>query len=101
STRADDDGAASATFLPGTGGDGWIGEYVVQAECGDQSVEASFSVTEGDGDAPESELTASPKSQSLSEFLDVAVDHRQAHSPVEEFTEALRRGSEPDDGQLP
>src|SRR5699024_1920893 len=69
----DDDGAASATFLPGTGGDGWIGEFVVQAVCGDQSVEASFSVTEGDGDAPESELTVSPKSQSLSEFLEGGV----------------------------
>src|SRR5699024_855640 len=33
----------------------------------------SFSVTEGDGDAPESELTVSPTSQSLSELLDGGV----------------------------
>src|SRR5699024_4000676 len=61
STRADDDGTSSSTWLPGNGDDGWIGEFVVQTESGDQSVEASISVNEGDGDAPKSELTVSPK----------------------------------------
>jgi LPXTG-motif cell wall-anchored protein len=97
STRADDDGAASATFLPGTGGDGWIGEFVVQAECGDQSVEASFSVTEGDGDAPESELTVSPKSQSLSEFLDGGVSLTMVNCHVDsDVTFRVSTSDDPD-----
>src|SRR5699024_5957545 len=97
STRADDDGAASATFLPGTGGDGWIGEFVVQAECGDQAVEASFSVTEGDGDAPESELTVSPKSQSLSEFLDGGVSLTMVNCHVDsDVTFRVSTSDDPD-----
>jgi hypothetical protein len=97
STRADDDGAASATFLPGTGGDGWIGEFVVQAECGDQSVEASFSVTEGDGDAPESELTVSPTSQSLSEFLDGGVSLTMVNCHVDsDVTFRVSTSDDPD-----
>jgi hypothetical protein len=97
STRADDDGAASATFLPGTGGDGWIGEFVVQAKCGDQSVEASFSVTEGDGDAPESELTVSPTSQSLSEFLDGGVSLTMVNCHVDsDVTFRVSTSDDPD-----
>lgn len=97
STRADDDGAASATFLPGTGGDGWIGEFVVQAECGDQSVEASFSVTEGDGDAPESELTVSPKSQSLSEFREGGVSLTMVNCHVDsDVTFRVSTSDDPD-----
>ncbi|WP_298418737.1 hypothetical protein [Brevibacterium sp.] len=97
STRADDDGAASTTFLPGTGGDGWIGEFVVQAECGDQSVEASFSVTEGDGDAPESELTVSPKSQSLSEFLEGGVSLTMVNCHVDsDVTFRVSTSDDPD-----
>src|SRR5699024_9554802 len=97
STRADDDGAASATCLRGTGGDGWIGEFVVQAECGDQSVEASFSVTEGDGDAPESELTVAPKSQSLSEFLEGGVSLTMVNCHVDsDVTFRVSTSDDPD-----
>lgn len=94
-TRTDDDGAASATFLPGTGGDGWIGEFVVQADCGDQSVEASFSVT--DGDAPASELTVTPKSQSLSEFLDGGVSLTMVNCHVDaDVTFRVATSDDPD-----
>lgn len=69
---AGEDAAGSTTFVPGTGGDDWIGDFVVTASCGDKSEETTFSVTdEGDADA---DLTVTPKTQKLQDFLDNGVN---------------------------
>lgn len=66
---AGEDAAGFTTFIPGTGGDGWVGDFVVTASCGDKSAETTFTVTDGDGDDANSDLTVSPKTQDLEEFL--------------------------------
>ncbi|WP_209325717.1 hypothetical protein [Brevibacterium renqingii] len=81
STRVDDQGGASAEFLPGTGADGWIGDFVVQADCGGHSAEAGFSVT--DGGIPEADLRVSPKWQPLADFLDGGVSMTMVNCHVD------------------
>ncbi|WP_210604645.1 LPXTG cell wall anchor domain-containing protein [Brevibacterium oceani] len=66
--KADEEGTSFMTFLPGTGGDAWIGDFVATATCGDQSADAPFSVTE-DGEGADADLSVTPKSQALSDFL--------------------------------
>ncbi|WP_181274435.1 LPXTG cell wall anchor domain-containing protein [Brevibacterium oceani] len=66
--KADEDGTSLMTFLPGTGGDAWVGDYFATATCGDQSADSPFSVTE-DGDNADADLSVTPKSQALSDFL--------------------------------
>lgn len=66
---AGEDAAGSTTFIPGTGGNGWIGEFVVTASCGDTSTETTFTVTDDEGDDSNSDLTVSPKIQGLQGFL--------------------------------
>jgi hypothetical protein len=65
---AGEDGSVSTSFMPGTGGDGWIGDFVVSAKCGDKSAETMFSVTE-DGDDSDADLSVTPKTQKLHDFL--------------------------------
>lgn len=64
-----EDDAGNATFMPGTGGDGWIGDFVVTASCGDKSAEATFTVTGDEDDEPNSDLTVTPKTQGLQKFF--------------------------------
>ncbi|MCD1287486.1 MULTISPECIES: hypothetical protein [unclassified Brevibacterium] len=71
--KADEDGASFMTFIPGTGADGWIGDFVATATCGDQSADASFTVTE-DGDESDADLTVTPKTQKLQDFLNNGVN---------------------------
>ncbi|WP_413336545.1 hypothetical protein ACH82I_07690 [Brevibacterium sp. GP-SGM9] len=61
------------TFIPGTGADGWIGDFVATATYGDQSADASFTVTE-DGDESDADLTVTPKTQKLQDFLNNGVN---------------------------
>lgn len=73
SQMAGEDTAGFTTFIPGTGGDGWVGDFVVTASCGDKSAESTFTVTEGDGDESNADLTVSPKTQGLQKFLENGV----------------------------
>ncbi|UVI36780.1 hypothetical protein [Brevibacterium spongiae] len=69
---AGEDAAGFTTFVPGTGGEDWIGDYVVSASCGDETAETTFSVTEeAEADA---DLTVTPKSQKLQDFLENGVN---------------------------
>lgn len=70
---AGDDGAVSTSFMPGTGGDAWIGEFVVTADCGDQSAETTFTVTDED-EGSDADLTVTPKTQKLQDFLENGVN---------------------------
>jgi len=70
---AGDDGSVSTSFMPGTGGDGWIGDFVVSAECGDTSAETTYSVTEND-DGSDADLSVTPQSQKLADFLENGVN---------------------------
>ena len=70
---AGDDGSVSTSFMPGTGGDGWIGDFVVSAECGDTSAETTYSVTEND-EGTDADLSVTPQSQKLAEFLENGVN---------------------------
>ena len=70
---AGDDGSVSTSFMPGTGGEGWIGDFVVSAECGDTSAETTYSVTEND-DGTDADLSVTPQSQKLAEFLENGVN---------------------------
>ncbi|MFP3471591.1 hypothetical protein R0J90_16235, partial [Micrococcus sp. SIMBA_144] len=40
---AGDDGSVFTSFMPGTGGDGGIGDFVVSAEFGDMTAETTYS----------------------------------------------------------
>ena len=70
---AGDDGSVSTSFMPGTGGEGWIGDFVVSAECGDTSAETTYSVTAND-DGTDADLSVTPQSQKLAEFLENGVN---------------------------
>ena len=70
---AGDDGSVSTSFMPGTGGDGWIGDFVVSAKCGDSSAETTYSVTEND-DGSDADLSVTPQSQKLADFLENGVN---------------------------
>lgn len=70
---AGDDGSVSTSFMPGTGGGGWIGDFVVSAECGDTSAETTYSVTEDD-DSSDADLSVTPQSQKLADFLENGVN---------------------------
>ncbi|MGC2942797.1 MULTISPECIES: LPXTG cell wall anchor domain-containing protein [unclassified Brevibacterium] len=70
---AGDDGSVSTSFMPGTGGDGWIDDFVVSATCGDTNVETTYSVTEDD-DGADADLTVTPKIQKLHDFLENGVN---------------------------
>ncbi|SDT13606.1 hypothetical protein SAMN04489752_3461 [Brevibacterium siliguriense] len=70
---AGDDGSVSASFMPGTGGDGWIGEFVVRAKCGDTTAETTYSVTENE-DGDDADLSITPQSQKLAVFLENGVN---------------------------
>lgn len=70
---AGDDGSVSTSFMPGTGGDGWIGDFVVSAKCGDKSAETTYSVTEND-DGSDADLSVTPQSQELADFLENGVN---------------------------
>ncbi|MCU4295840.1 hypothetical protein D3I60_01870 [Brevibacterium permense] len=67
------DGSVSTSFMPGTGGEGWIGDFVVSAECGDTSAETTYSVTEND-DGSDADLSVTPQSQQLADFLENGVN---------------------------
>ncbi|WP_240372823.1 hypothetical protein [Brevibacterium zhoupengii] len=73
SQMAGEDAAGSTTFIPGTGGDGWVGDFVVTTSCGDKSAETTFTVTDDDGDESNADLTVSPKTQGLQKFLENGV----------------------------
>lgn len=70
--RAAEDGTSFMTFIPGTGGDGWIGDFTASASCGNQSADAPFSVTGAD-DA-DADLSVTPKTQGLRDFLENGVN---------------------------
>ncbi|MEY9259554.1 hypothetical protein ABH903_002588 [Brevibacterium epidermidis] len=71
--HAVEDGTSFTTFTPGTGGDEWIGNYAVTADCGDATATASFTVTEDD-DSVDADLTVTPKTQTLSDFFEHGVN---------------------------
>ncbi|MCF2589355.1 hypothetical protein [Brevibacterium sp. UCMA 11752] len=97
SQMAGEDAAGSTTFIPGTGGEGWVGDFVVTASCGDKNAETTFTVTDGDGDDANSDLTVSPKTQSLEDFLNDGVHMTFVNCHVdEEVTFRVSTKSDPD-----
>ncbi|TSI17072.1 hypothetical protein [Brevibacterium aurantiacum] len=97
SQMAGEDAAGSTTFIPGTGGEGWVGDFVVTASCGDESAETTFTVTDGDGDDANSDLTVSPKTQNLEEFLNDGVHMTFVNCHVdEEVTFKVSTKNDPD-----
>lgn len=68
---AGEDAAGFTTFIPDAGGDELVGDYAVSASCGDTTEETTFSVTADD--AADADLTVTPKTQSLRDFLDSGV----------------------------
>lgn len=64
--------AGVSTFIPGTGGDRWTGEFVVTVSCGDTAAETTFIVTDSAGDDAQVtnvDLTVTPKAQELQKFF--------------------------------
>lgn len=66
---AGEDAAGYTTFIPGTGGDAWVGEYLVMASCGDRSAETTFTVTDNDS-VVDPKLSIDPQKISGEDFVD-------------------------------
>ena len=97
SQMAGEDAAGSTRFIPGAGGGGWVGDFVVTGSCGDKSAETTFTVTDGDGDDVNSDLTVSPKTQDLEEFLNDGVHMTVVNCHVdEEVTFTVSTKNDPD-----
>lgn len=93
---AGDDGSVSASFMPGTGGDGWVGDFVVSAKCGDMSAETTYSVTEND-DGTDADLSVTPQSQKLADFLENGVNITLLNCHVDsEVTFQVSSATDPD-----
>lgn len=93
---AGDDGSVSTSFMPGTGGDGWIGDFVVSAECGDMTAETTYSVTEND-DGTDADLSVTPQSQKLADFLENGVNITLVNCHVDsEVTFQVSSATDPD-----
>ncbi|WP_193071710.1 MULTISPECIES: hypothetical protein [unclassified Brevibacterium] len=71
--KADENSTGSTTFVPDSSEDGWIGDFVVEATCGDKSTKSAFTVTDEGGEDSDADLTVTPKSQELQEFLNDGV----------------------------
>ncbi|GAA1538699.1 hypothetical protein [Brevibacterium picturae] len=66
---AGEDAAGASTFVPdGEGGADWVGDYLVTASCGDQSVETTFTVT-ADDSAVDPKLAIDPETVSGKDFV--------------------------------
>lgn len=66
---AGEDAAGVSTFVPdGEGGSDWVGDYLVTASCGDQSVETTFTVT-ADDSVVDPKLAIDPETVSGKDFV--------------------------------
>lgn len=67
--KAGEDAAGAATFVPEADeGPGWVGDYLVTATCGDQSTEATFTVTD-DESVIDPKLGVEPQKLSGEDFI--------------------------------
>ena len=91
-----DDGTAFTTVVPDTDGEEWIGDYTATGTCGDTTAEATFTVTANNDDSA-ADLTVTPKTQELSDFLEHGVDITYVNCHVDdEVTFRISTSHDPD-----